>query len=51
MFRVNQVERVESEYALSPDNYRQPPFWEYYEGVNNITMETEYADIACKDKL
>ncbi|XP_054774302.2 uncharacterized protein LOC129282428 [Lytechinus pictus] len=51
MFRVNQVDRAESEFALSPDNFRQPPFWEYFEGAQNISMETEYADVACKNKL
>ncbi|XP_072165182.1 uncharacterized protein [Diadema setosum] len=51
IFRVNQIERSESEFLVSGDSFRQPPFWEYYEGSHNVTMETEYADIACKDKL
>ncbi|XP_071794220.1 uncharacterized protein [Asterias amurensis] len=49
-FRVNQIDRLESEYTITRGSYRRPAVWKYYEGPTEIPMETEYADIVCKNK-
>ncbi|XP_022106070.1 uncharacterized protein LOC110987557 [Acanthaster planci] len=49
-FRVNQVDRTESEEIVSRGSYRRKAVWKYYQGPQEIAMETEYADVVCKNK-
>ncbi|XP_072045804.1 uncharacterized protein [Amphiura filiformis] len=49
-WRVNYIDRTEEEQLVSRGSYRNPPKWHYYQGYQQITMETEYADVVCKGK-
>ncbi|XP_038075492.1 uncharacterized protein LOC119743182 isoform X2 [Patiria miniata] len=49
-FRVNQLDRTESEELVTKNSYRRKAIWKYYQGPQEIAMETEYADVVCKNE-